>query len=53
MTKKARLDMVISELRKEKLTAYGKQSGMTMTEVVEFLIDTLKIKRKRNADESD
>ena len=53
MTKKARLDMVISELRKEKLTAYGKQSGMTMTEVVEFLIDTLKIKRRKRDDDNE
>jgi hypothetical protein len=50
--KKVRVDFLLSELRRQKLIAYSEQAEMSMTQVIEFLIDTLKIKRrKRNADD--
>jgi hypothetical protein len=49
--KKVRVDFLLSELRKHKLITYSEQAEMSMTQVIEFLIDTLKIKRNRNADD--
>jgi hypothetical protein len=49
--KKVRVDFLLSELRKQKLITYSEQAEMSMTQVIEFLIDTLKIKRNRNKEE--
>jgi len=48
--KKVRLSVLISVQRREKLDAYIKRSGMSLTQVIEFVIDTLRNPKKRNAD---
>ena len=49
--KKVRLSVLISVQRREKLDAYVKRSDMSLTQVIEFLIDTLRNPKKRNKEE--
>ena len=45
--KKVRLNLLVSPQRREKLDAYVEQTGLTLTQTIEFLIDTLRAKKKR------